>query len=175
MFGIGIFKRRRNVASPAAQTAGPNSPTDRDIYGYWDGREQRLADPLVLWNRLWTDQECVFEEDAPKATSLQLEVHQRIYGLSRRVFQVHPLADGGLTDLECFALLNDFLRYVEILKKKQGPLPMPSRFLESELLAKARSRSTTKPDADLSSIPTELPADEPTQSSKQSPQSCPTA
>jgi hypothetical protein len=170
MFGR-IFRRRQPAAQQLPQQAGPIQPTDRDIYAYWDGRQTKGADPLVLWNRLWTDPECAFEEVAPKATTFDLEIHQSLYALSRRVFEVSSLADGGLTDLECFALLNDFLRYAESLKKKLGPLPMPLRFLESELLAKARSRSTTPPAADSCSTPSESPGDEPTPSLKPCPPS----
>lgn len=98
----------------------------RRIFRYWDGRRYKLGDPIELFRSILNDGE--FSWDATPAlmemeweTDDQLRVRmgamKTASDMVRRVFGIRPLADRGLTDKECLALLWEFESYVGAVKK----------------------------------------------------------
>jgi len=153
-------------------------PSERDIFKYWDGTKNRYVDPLKIWNFMWNEDEDVQKEFARVAQN-ELEATTLMVQLARKWFDIPPYsceevdgADGvqlkhtGLTDLEICNVLRDYLQYTNELKKKLGPLPIPSRLLLPQFPG---NPSPTKSDADSSSMPNASPEEEPTTTSMPSP------
>ena len=139
----------------------------RAIYRYFDGRRWRRIDPLPVWRAIFTDAECRFEDDWPSSfeedtpPEERLQVLQRLAALSRRVFNVKPYHEGGLTEWELHSLLADFIGWMMELKKNTNPSPTPLPTTTSE--SSDPGDSTTKPPSDSSSTAPEPDAAEPTE------------
>jgi hypothetical protein len=145
------FKRNNRPATSTAE--------DREIFRFHDGIQERTADPMVLWNRLWDDPAVKPEVDYKAWEERnELEAVDRIVPHARRIFDLKPYEDGGLTGNEALRLLKRFLAYTQDIAKKNDPLPIPFRIWAS----KFSGQSTTKPAAESSSTSNELPSDEPT-------------
>lgn len=103
----------------------------RNIFRFWDGRENRRVDPLKVWTSLATHP--TFElEVHPKRVDLPgrdgAEALQVCVRAVRDVFRIDEMEDGGLTDEECFALLDRFGNWLTALKKNGNPRPtLPPR------------------------------------------------
>lgn len=117
--------------------------SDREIFVYSDGQQERSIDPLLAWRQLWNDPEVDLAAEAKVARDPKIErpgkepvsmypaaevlaAEDRVIGLTRKVFGVKPLAEGGLTMRETDALLGRFLRYADALKKKRNPSRTPT-------------------------------------------------
>lgn len=106
-------------------------PGERLIYRYFDGKETKAADPLVLykrWRQVWPE----LSTDLKVATSRLLPdkdtipAHEHAVKHMRWIFNVKSLAEGGLTDSEMEDLLYHFLEYSDRLKKDSPPSPTSS-------------------------------------------------
>ena len=148
----------------------------RDIFQYWDGSKYRRCDPLVAWRALWEDPEVDPKLDFELATGLNAQgesvdydpaAQDRVIGLIRKIFDVTAWTEttAGLTVNETFALLWEFLRYVNAMKKKREQTPMQSPPTELKSSADA---STTPPDLDSSSTKDESTSAEQPSTSKRS-------
>lgn len=118
---------------------------DRAIFRFHDGRRWRAVDPLVVYRALdahptfnWSSDPLLIERDDDEALQRCVTAVRDAFGL--------PLFDGkhGLTESECYALLQDFTGYVGYVKKKRDTLPTSPEPTASEPLA----ASTTSPDLD---------------------------
>mgnify|MGYP001618254763 CR=1 FL=1 len=106
-------------------------PGERLIYRYFDGKEIRADDPLILykrWRQVWPE----LSSDLKVATSQLLPDKETIPAQElavehmRGIFDVRSLAEGGLTDSEVEDLLWHFLEYSDRLKKDSPPSPTSS-------------------------------------------------
>lgn len=96
---------------------------ERQIYRYFDGQKEVAADPLVLYKRVM-DVRPALAVDIKVARAGMMgskEAHEAVLGYVRQVFNLKPLADGGLTEAEALGLLDHFLAYVDGVKKNTRP------------------------------------------------------
>lgn len=107
-------------------------PSQRLIYRYFDGKRTVKADPLILYKRLMEvspelsiDAKVSLSDlkDAPKA-------HDALIAKVQKIFDLKPLCDGGLTQVEAINLLVHFIEYTGMLKKNSSP-PATSATVQS--------------------------------------------
>lgn len=100
-------------------------PKERRIYAYFDGRQMRHADPIVLYRRM-ADIGPELNVDLNVATSPSKDAGHAQKELVVKIcsiFDVKPFgSEGGLTEVELLDLLNHFMTYVGMVKKN-GPTP----------------------------------------------------
>lgn len=100
-------------------------PKDRLIFYYGDGQRVVAADPMELWRN--------FEEvrgDLAAASMVARsqskdagKMYRKMVEYIRKIFDVKPLKEGGLTEQETTDLLNSFLLYCDELKKNSRRYP----------------------------------------------------
>ena len=90
------------------------------VFKYWDGRKLRRGDPITTWRSLLAhddyqedDFELIQIDDPP----VRLKVIARLSGVTRDVFGIRTVEEGGLTELACVQLLREFRVYANIQKK----------------------------------------------------------
>lgn len=148
----------------------------RDIFRYWDGKQYRYADPLVIWQKLWSDPTVDPNVDFTLATGIDsdgnateydADAERRVLEMIRNLFGVRQWTESsyGLTVRETFTLMWEFLRYINDLKKKHAPLPTQSPRSDWK---SSEKESITPPEPDSSSTPTESTEEDPASSSKRS-------
>lgn len=119
--------------------------TDRLLFHYWDGEKRRAVDPLTAWRALWTH-DADFASTVLVARNPQksdgspfyaiedvYEAEDKLWNIIRDVFQVREWKESqpGLTIDETDKLLASFMAFMDEVKKKRSPSPMPSAPLES--------------------------------------------
>lgn len=90
------------------------------IYRYFDGMILRRTDPLPLHQKL-IDVGPELDIDLRLSASLHRDApkgHVNVLKTIRRVFEINPYEEGGLTEAETTGLLNHFLGYVGQLKRR---------------------------------------------------------
>lgn len=101
-------------------------PERRVIYPYFDGKATVRADPIVLY-RKYSKVKTVLHADAAVAQSpskAREEKYLSTLVLIRDIFGVKELdQEGGLTEQETVDLLNDYLGFMELLKKSTRTPP----------------------------------------------------
>lgn len=107
----------------------------RLLFRYYNGRSRVAADPMQLWRALLNHPSLNLENagailDAGKEpeSSELLQVLADIFGLVR----FDPKTGAGLTDLEIVDVAGQFNEYMDIIKKKLSPGPMPPPRGDSE-------------------------------------------
>lgn len=158
----------------------------RGIFSFHDGKRTRRCDPIVIARRLWSakiEQQSLFAEmpgmtSPPVAFDSTLarkliksgigEQMQRGYfemaQAAQQAFDVKPLNEGGLTELECAHLVDRLENYLGDVKKNASGLPISphaTEFLDESL---------TSSDLDFGSISTDSNS-EPPESSDSAPKS----
>ena len=148
----------------------------RNIFRYWDGSRTRAIDPAVAWRMMWEHPECDPNRDFGPATTVGPDnthvefdgaAQDRVLSMIRDMFHVKAYAEDspGLTIDETFGLLWSFMKYMEGLKKKRGPLPTMSAPSAS---SSSDESSITPQESDSASIESESRSAEPLSSSKRS-------
>lgn len=121
-------------------------PSERFIYTYFDGKEDRRVDPLELyskvianWNVLRTDSNIAQSKLSAEVKlgnsgkTIAQQAYENLLAKIREIFGVAPLAkDSGLTERETLDLFDHFLVYVERIKKNSPDLPTTPNATESE-------------------------------------------
>ena len=105
-------------------------PEERHIYSYFDGTKVRKVDPMLLYKakrRKWTDITIAWKL-AGSISSQAMKGQENLILLIRQVFDVKPLDEGGLTEVECVELLTHFVKYCDELQKKTPLFPMLSSY-----------------------------------------------
>lgn len=95
-------------------------PSKRLIYSYFDGEKTLHADPMVLYRALVG---CGPELSAAiKVATSPLDAADKaqdeVLGKLRKIFNVKPKLEGGLTETEVVDLFDHFLIFTESVKKK---------------------------------------------------------
>lgn len=93
----------------------------RKIFKFFDGAHNRLADPLKVFLYLKSHPEFKIESDPKLADLGHPGAIRRMVQAAREAFQIHELANGGLTDGEVLDVLAAFIGYMEDVKKKSSP------------------------------------------------------
>lgn len=98
---------------------------ERLIYKFYDGQKMVEADPLVIYKRVM--------ENGPELSAALKGARSEWKGAAdcynelvvgiRKVFDVKPFEEGGLTQQETFDLLDHFMRFSERLKKNSRQSP----------------------------------------------------
>jgi len=126
------------------------------IFRYHDGTRRRCADPIAVYRGLLAHKTFdigthpkLIQVDDPKISLEAIGVCARAV---RDVFGIGGLTDigDGLTDLECCALLAEFVQYAAGLKKNINQPPTSPPPTESP----PSDPSTTKPASDCGSTST---------------------
>jgi len=136
-----MFRWLRNLLSRRS--------TRRDIFVYHDGTTRRQIDPMLAWERIRTDPGCDLQVVLPASARGDPEAMAAHEAFIRRVFEVpayEPATSSGLTILETHDLFNEFMQYMEGLKKKRGLQPISWQPTDSGSSA-IPAGWTTRPDA----------------------------
>lgn len=105
----------------------------RQIFKYWDGAKDRAADPISIARAIDTHPTLDLDKHVKLAMAGDNESHQIIVTAVREVFGVSQWTEStpGLTERECFDLLDSFAEYIEGLKKNSNPFPTDAPPMES--------------------------------------------
>jgi len=105
---------------------------NRRIYRFWDGRNRRAADPMVVYQRLLSCDDFDLETTPQLAEAGDLNSAEITAEAVRFAFDL-PTFDGwqGLTILECMDLLGVYLAYLLALKKNIRRSPTTSHSTDS--------------------------------------------
>ena len=128
----------------------------RDIFHYHDGVAKRQIDPMLAWERIRTDPECDLQVVLPASARGEPDAMAAHEAVIRRVFEVppyEPATGRGLTILEQHDLFNEFMLYMEGLKKKRGLQPISWRPTDSGSSAIPPGWTTRPESASCSSVP----------------------
>jgi hypothetical protein len=114
---------------------------NRAIFSFWDGSQNRAADPLTAWRALRAHKEFDPERDIEGIRQDNEESLNYTLAAVREAFGVKAFADGGLTEAETLALLVQFMGYIGQVKKNISPPQISPPSTE----AGSSETSTTKP------------------------------
>lgn len=123
----------------------------RQIFRFWDGKRIRAADPLHVLRALRADPEYTDTEHLKPAANGDDDARRIVASATRRAFGLAELADGGLSDLECLAILSQFLHWTRYLKKNTARPQNSPETSEPQF----SDESTTKPESESGSTSTE--------------------
>lgn len=137
----------------------------RMIFKYWDGRRTRLADPMVIYRELMANDE--FKMDDLKMITVK-DLFPKIVGrlakVSRDVFKLKTVEEGGLTDMEAVQNLRAFIEYSGLQKKSTESPPTSPQCTEQTVSQDSQDVSdTNEPSASCSTL-TESPSGMPSES-----------
>lgn len=101
-------------------------PKERLIYSYWDGKDTRKADPMILYRKVMDDRASLSANMTAATTESKFapQAYKDMLVTIRKIFEVEPLDKGGLTEAETCALLDHFMTYVDELKKSTDLPPI---------------------------------------------------
>lgn len=126
----------------------------RDVFEYFDGQQQRSIDPLVAYHAMIASDKGNVMTDLLDVQQGDWEAFERLQAVTREMFGVKPLAEGGLTMYETDDLLGRFFEYMDKLKKKRAVLSPSS----PRTALNPSEPLTTKPAAESSGTPSESTA-----------------
>lgn len=94
-------------------------PSERALYGYFNGEKTIWQDPLVLYKNLMTEgpELSVNIKVANSSMKGNIEASNEAAKQIRNIFGIKPFTEGGLTETELSNLLVHFLNYCEGVKK----------------------------------------------------------
>ena len=100
-------------------------PQERFIYRYFDGTKTVAVDPLPVYKRIMAvGPELTVDAKVSRSASKEAsKAHDGLISKIRVIFDLKPLSDGGLTEIEACTLLDHFLSYCDALKKNINPPP----------------------------------------------------
>lgn len=93
----------------------------RLLFRYWNGSRFVSEDPFTLLRALVSSSKIDLDSDLQLLDVPDIKVVTRKVGQLaeeiREIFQLKPLSNGGLSELECVNLLIQFINYLERVKK----------------------------------------------------------
>jgi hypothetical protein len=103
-------------------------PGERKIYSFWDGQKRVYVDPTPLYIKVMENGPEIAADTKVATTPCggTIAAQKSLDAKLRKIFDVKPLAEGGLTDAEVTDLLNHFLLWTERLKKNSPPSSSPA-------------------------------------------------
>lgn len=124
---MGIWRTFKNWFTPG-ETYNVYALGERLIYHYFDGQQMVAADPLVVYKAMM-DVGPELAIDIKVSLSPLKEArtaNDNLLKNIRKIFNVKPFAEGGLTDVETAGLLDHFLVFCAQLKKNSSPSAISS-------------------------------------------------
>ena len=94
------------------------------VFGFWDGRQIRYADPFRIWRELTQDEQVNLERLLPEMDDMQCPAIETALAHTCKVFGVarwNETTQTGLTDLEILNLLRDVMEWTAYIKKNSSP------------------------------------------------------
>lgn len=107
---------------------GPNvfRPSERLVYHYFDGKKMVRSDPLVLYRRIM-DVKAQLSADIStsevKESKFAEQAGKNAVTTIRKIFDLPPVDQGGLEDVDAWELFDHFFNYVLTLKKSTPTSP----------------------------------------------------
>lgn len=128
----------------------------RDIFEYHDGVKTRWIDPLVAQEAIFSDKECIVSRDCADADTDD-EAFRRVLAMTCNAFKVNAWTEStpGLTRDEINTLLSRFFTFMAVLKKKHARSRTPSEPMDTVSPATDANSSTTPPESESFSTPSE--------------------
>lgn len=141
LFGFAVDAPAVNPYQSPQPLTGYKPRPERFIFRYHDGRQERVIDPAIAWDRYRANGLDLAEHAAASDAWLQaiergddqkriailetaaIESQTKLAELAGEMFDVKPLDEGGLTREERGDLLAAYFDFIAELKKKRGPLP----------------------------------------------------
>jgi|688.fasta_scaffold183078_3 hypothetical protein len=120
----------------------------RYVFKFWNGHRTAVADPMVIWRALQSNED--FREDdfkLMKREELRDKIIGKVAGITREVFELKPVHEGGLTELECLDLLKAFMLYSGFQKKSGEQMQTSQPLTESELSDDSTAEPSTSDDS----------------------------
>jgi hypothetical protein len=120
----------------------------RYVFKFWNGHRTVFADPMVIWRALQSNED--FREDdfrLMKVEALRDKIIGKVAGITREVFELKSVHDGGLTELECLDLLKAFMIYSGFQKKSGDRMQTSQPPMESELSGDSTAEPSTSDDS----------------------------
>lgn len=103
-------------------------PKERLIYSYFNGEKVIRADPLILERKLMSvGPELAIDIKVSRSISQDAaKSHTEVVKKIRDIFNVKPLEEGGLTEVETVSLLEHYLEYTDSVKKNSSLIATPA-------------------------------------------------
>jgi hypothetical protein len=98
--------------------------TNRAIFRFWDGQQDRAADPFEVLRAIENDPEFSLERDGALLIIGDDDSIQKTVRCVRRAFQVKEFSQGGLLEAECLELIERFYEFLSSLKKNISASPI---------------------------------------------------
>lgn len=114
-----LFGKKHKQDQGLGDTLEFYKPKERIIYSYWNGSQIVKADPMTLYKRVMDhSQELSAEMKVSNSPSKDASSsHTSLVKKVRDIFNVLPLEEGGLSELETLQLLDHFMTYTNAVKK----------------------------------------------------------
>lgn len=117
--------------------------TDRGIFRFWDGQQDRAVDPFEILRAIENDPEFSLERDGALLVVGDDDSIQKTVRCVRRAFQVKEFSQGGLLEAECLELIERFYEFLSSLKKNISASPISSRPTATESSAASTDQGLT--------------------------------
>ncbi len=96
---------------------------ERELFDYWDGTQQRKADPLACWRKIYNHETYRHDTHPLLMDEGDQEAIEIVLAMVREVFDVEEWdGESGLTQGETIDLFIDFLEYLDSVKKNTSPI-----------------------------------------------------
>lgn len=147
---LSSFFAPKNLSSRDDYALDLYTPGEKGIYSYFNGTEIIKEDPMVLHKRLM-DVGPELSIDMKVASSPfkdAKEAHNKMLEKVRKIFDLKPFKDGGLTEVQAIELFDHFLTYEDFQKKIANlPTTEPTAPWSSSPPSSAESPPTSSPTA----------------------------
>lgn len=140
------------------------------VFRFWDGKAWKDADPLASYYGLFSEKWLGGDPDYHliRAEEGRQDSMELLIEASRDVFGIKSLADGGLSDLETFAIFRQFVLYTEVVKKNIGMQLVSQPFSDAMPADLSEPIQSDSSPSDSSPVPSE--DDKPSECEKERPQ-----
>jgi hypothetical protein len=99
-------------------------PRERLIYQFFDGQVLRAVDPMELYKKV-SPKLGIIAADSKAVkipqSKFAKDAHDRLIALIRELFDIKPLSQGGLTELETLAVFDHWWDFTCTVKKNSSP------------------------------------------------------
>lgn len=129
-------------------------PRERMIYTYFDGKKEVKVDPLILYKKVLQNRAeiSINSSVANSASKDNQKAQEDLLQNIRDIFNLKPLAEGGLTEIETLGVLDHFLIYTETIKKNSSLLQTSSTYTAASTPTSEGDAQPTSNSSDSGSI-----------------------
>ena len=101
-------------------------PKERLIYQFFDGQVLRAVDPMEMYKKVSPKLGIIAADSKAlkvPESKFAKDAHTRLIALIRELFEIKPLNQGGLTELETLAVFDHWWDFTCTVKKNSSPSP----------------------------------------------------